>query len=449
MRRNPLVVLPASLLAVLLFTGFGIPFKKKKYETPISKDTLQPDKVLFDAAIKDIEKGGYETARVTLNTLINTYDTSEFLAKSKLAIADSWYREGGTHGLSQAEAEYKDFILFYPNMEESAESQFKVCSIHYKQMDKADRDIAQAQRAEDECRQVLVQFPSSRFAKQAEQQLRNVQEVIAQKEYLAGDFYHHKGSFPAAANRFAYLTQQYPMYSNADDALWQMADSYKRMGDRFETQEGDALTRIVKDYPFSDHVDAAKSRLQALKRPVPQADPAEYARQKFELENRVRPSLISKAGGFLSGKPDVSAAAKMGPPAMTILKPPVPVSVPAIAAGVAAPGGVSDVVAGVVGDTANLDQQNDARLNPQPGAATSAAVENKASVGSNGQPIAAGSPETPAAPVAADATLPTNHPASAKQLKDFEKAQKRAEAQAKKKQKKAPAQPAPSPTAKP
>ena len=63
--------------------------------------------------------------------------------------------------------------------------------------------------------------------------------------------------------------------------------------------------------------------------------------------------------------------------------------------------------------------------------------------------IAAGSAATPAAPAAPDATLPTNHPASAKQLKDFEKAQKRAEAQAKKKQKKAPAQPAPNPTAKP
>ena len=104
-----------------------------------------------------------KSARLTLNTLINTYDTSEYLAKAKLAIADSWYREGGAHGLAQAEAEYKDFILFYPNMEEAAESQYKVCDIHYKQMEKADRDSSQAQRAEDECRQVMVQFPNSKF----------------------------------------------------------------------------------------------------------------------------------------------------------------------------------------------------------------------------------------------------------------------------------------------
>ncbi len=97
--------------------------RHKKYENPITKDTQQPDKVLFDKSVKDIEKGRYEIARITLNTLINTYDTSEYLAKAKLAIADSWYREGGAHGLAQAEAEYKDFILFYPAMEESAEAQ--------------------------------------------------------------------------------------------------------------------------------------------------------------------------------------------------------------------------------------------------------------------------------------------------------------------------------------
>ena len=70
-------------LAVLMGAGC----RRKKYENPITKDTEQPDKVLYDKAINDIEKGRYEVARLTLNTLINTYDTSEYLAKAKLAIA--------------------------------------------------------------------------------------------------------------------------------------------------------------------------------------------------------------------------------------------------------------------------------------------------------------------------------------------------------------------------
>src|SRR5271154_7637000 len=138
----------AIIMGGLVTSSCG--FHRKKYDNPITKDTRQPDKVLFDKAVNDIEHSRYEVARITLNTLINTYDTSEYLAKAKLAIADSWYREGGSHGWAQAEAEYKDFKLFYPTMEESAESQEKICLIHYKQMDKADRDRNQAIRAEDE-----------------------------------------------------------------------------------------------------------------------------------------------------------------------------------------------------------------------------------------------------------------------------------------------------------
>ncbi|MEO8657912.1 MAG: outer membrane protein assembly factor BamD, partial [Bryobacteraceae bacterium] len=153
-----------SVVAVALGLGLlsSCGFHRKKYENPITKDTQQPDKVLFDKAVNDIERGRYEIARLTLQTLINTYDTSEFLAKAKLAIADSWFREGGAHGMAQAEAEYKDFILFYPQMEEAAESQSRICQIHYRSMEKADRDNNHALRAEDECRQVLVQFPNSK-----------------------------------------------------------------------------------------------------------------------------------------------------------------------------------------------------------------------------------------------------------------------------------------------
>src|SRR5437868_9120083 len=172
--------------------------RRRKYENPITKDTLQPDKVLFDKAMADVERSRFEVARLTLNTLMNTYDTSEYMAKAKLLIADSWYREGGTHGLGQAEAEYKDFILFYPSMEESAEAQEKVCMIHYKQMEKADRDPKHALRAEDECRLVLTQFPNSKFAPEANQKLREIQEVLAQHETAAGFYYYHKGSYPAA-----------------------------------------------------------------------------------------------------------------------------------------------------------------------------------------------------------------------------------------------------------
>src|SRR5215470_12497351 len=174
------------LAAAVFLSGCGL--RRHKYDNPITKDTQQPDKVLFDKAINDIEHSRFEIARLLLQNLINTYDTSEYLAKAKLAIADAWFREGGAHGLAQAEAEYKDFILFYPEMEETAEAQNKVCDIHYRQMEKADRDPKHALFAEQECKQLLVQFPNSTFAPQAQQKLRDIQEVLGDAEYRVGAF---------------------------------------------------------------------------------------------------------------------------------------------------------------------------------------------------------------------------------------------------------------------
>jgi outer membrane protein assembly factor BamD len=345
----------ASILVIASSCGF----KHKKYENPITKDTQQPDKVLFDKSIKDIEHGRYEVARLTLNTLINTYDTSEFLAKAKLAVADSWYREGGNHGMAQAEAEYKDFILFYPTMPEAAESQERICDIHYREMQKADRDPNDALRAEQECRQLLTQFPNSKFAPQAEQRLRDIQEVLGESEMGVGDFYHHKGAWAASANRLSGLSDQYPLYSRADEALWKEGDSYFHMGTRFRPQAAEAYTRIVRDYPLSAYADDAKKKLQDMEMPVPEADPAAAARMKAELENRHKPGMMSRSTGFLRGAPDVSTAAKSGSPQMSNPRQNVPVSVPPPAAADAGFNG--DVTVAPVGANSALDTQPDAR----------------------------------------------------------------------------------------
>jgi outer membrane protein assembly factor BamD len=373
-------VVLAAVLAASLLTSCG--FRRKKYENPITKDTQQPDKVLYDRAIADIERSRFEVARLTLNTLINTYDTSEYLAKAKLAIADSWFREGGSHGLAQAEAEYKDFILFYPTMEESAEAQEKVCMIHYNQMEKADRDASHAARAEDECRQLIVQFPNSKFAPRAQQRLREIQEVIGEGEFRIGTFYHSKGAHPASANRLQTLVDHYPLYSKADQALWSMGDSYSQMGPRFRDKTGAAYARIVKDYPLSPLAEQAKQKLSEMEMPVPEADPVAYARMKYEKENYEKPGKMSHVWGVFSKSPDVSSSAKSGTPATTALRPGIPVSVPTPAA-LAAAGVTTDVTASTITDSSALDSKPDARTpaaadaKPAAGDGTAAADDKK------------------------------------------------------------------------
>jgi outer membrane protein assembly factor BamD len=413
MNRNYLRRATVFGVAALLLAGSAC--RRHKYENPVAKDTQQPDKILFDTSIDDIEKGRFERARLTLQTLMNTYDTSEYLAKAKLAVADSWLREGGAHGYAQAEAEYKDFILFYPNMEESAEAQFKICDMQYNQMDKADRDPAHARTAEFECKDVQLKFPNSKFAPLAEQHLREVQEIIADGEMHVGTYYNKKGgrSYHSSANRLQALVDQYPLYSRADDALWMLADDYLQLGDKYEGRQADAYTRIVRDYPLSAHVEDAKAQLKAMGRPIPDADPVAYSRMKYEQENRTKRSLMSKLTGPIVSRPDTSMAAKSGVPQMDNYHPTVPLDVPATAAGALT---TQEVGISVVNGSDVLDKSPDAR---QTGAATpaatpAAAAETPATAAAQNQPAGA----TSTSGTAADKTAADNKDTTApKKLK--------------------------------
>src|ERR1700733_3702886 len=107
MRRSSFVAVLALLLALT------VACTNKKSTNPLANvGSKQPDKVLFDRAMDAMKHNRFDVARMTLQTLINTYPDSEFIARAKLAVGDSWYAEGGTASLAQAEQEYRDFETF-------------------------------------------------------------------------------------------------------------------------------------------------------------------------------------------------------------------------------------------------------------------------------------------------------------------------------------------------
>src|SRR5262245_14937279 len=130
------------ILAPLLFLG-GCGGKNVEVQTPNAAGS-EPDRVLFEQALKDLKKSRYTVARLTLNTLISTYPDSEFMPEAKYAMAESFYREGTTANLNQAETEFKDFITFFPTSERADDAQLMIAMTHVRQREKPDRDPTQA-----------------------------------------------------------------------------------------------------------------------------------------------------------------------------------------------------------------------------------------------------------------------------------------------------------------
>jgi outer membrane protein assembly factor BamD len=284
------ILLAAMAAFVLLSATRGdaqILHKKKKVNKSTSADnTAEPDKILYDRGLADIKRGRHEVGRLGMQTLINTYPDSEYLAKAKLAIADSYYKEGGTTNLTQAINGYKDFIVFFPFLEEASYAQLQVAMAHYREMEKPDRDRTQARSAEEEFQTFIQKYPKDPLAPQAEQRLREVQEILAEGDFRIGYYYYVKGDRRAAAARLLTVAKRYPLYSRSDRTLWMLGDIFEKS----EHKEVASLyyAQIVRKYPLSSLAGRSKDKLKSFGVPVPQADPNALAWQQAEL-NTPRP----------------------------------------------------------------------------------------------------------------------------------------------------------------
>jgi len=185
------------------------------------------------------------------------------------------------------------------------------------------------------------------------------------------------------------LTNRYPLYSQADQANWMLGQIYEK-GEHNEIA-AKYYSRIVKDYPLSPLAGDSKNKLVKFGVPVPPPDPTAVARMQKE-QSADRPGRIKRTMTFLKTSPDVSTAARSGPPTMT----------PASESG---------------DETIGFGLQPNANTAPASSVGNTATVETVTPGSPNALPdSAAATPAPDAAPVASDAApaaTDTTQPASA------------------------------------
>jgi outer membrane protein assembly factor BamD len=336
MRRIEVGMSRQTIASVTLICALLLAGCHHKVQNPMANiNSKQPDKELFDRAMDSMKHARYQESRTLLETLINAYPDSEYIARAKLALGDSWYGEGGKTAWQQAEVQYKDFQTFFPNMPEAAEAQLKVANMHYQQMEKADRDYAEAVRASDEYKALIQRYPDNPLVPQAKQRLREVQEDLADRQFRIAHFYYLRENLAAAQARLQSLIDSYPLYSEVDEALFELGALYEKEAGAMRRQPGvndaqkeavaatfqkhaiDAYSRIITRYPAKTRANDARHRLQALNAPVPVPTPEAIAQSKAEEQSRHSIGMTDKVLDNFRKHPDVARAPGVGEPSMS------------------------------------------------------------------------------------------------------------------------------------
>lgn len=274
-------ILGISVLALLLLAC-----GQKSAE--LQEGAVAPDATLFENGMTYLEKNQFIKSRLSFQTLINTYPDSEYTPISFLSIADSYYREGGTENLLQAEAQYKDFIIFYPTHEMADDAQMKICAINVRLMRSPDRDPTYARKAEQELNKLMKDFPDSELAPTANEFLWEVQENLATGMQMKARFYFDRGSYLASESRYKEVLEKYETYSGLDETNYFLALSLERLGRIEEAAVRYAI--LASEFPFSALAEEARQKLVLLEKPVPPVN--EEAAARHAANRRVDDSSL-------------------------------------------------------------------------------------------------------------------------------------------------------------
>lgn len=267
----------------------------------LQKSVIPPDKTLFETGSGFLKNGQYLKARLAFQNLMMTYPDSEMAPEAHFAMGDSFYEEGGTDNLLQAENQFKDFIVFYPAHPKAPDAQMKNISINMKMMGAPDRDQRYAYKALQGIKSFLLQFPESDFAPIVKKYKSDVEENLALGDLGIGKYYEGLGNWAGARGRYKEVLENYQEYSDMAEILFRLASVMEKA--KNEDESAIYYSKVVSEFPFSKRSEEARQKLLAMGKPLPDVN----AKLAAVNQSKVRPPE-----GFSPLKPFIDFGKALG-----------------------------------------------------------------------------------------------------------------------------------------
>ena len=231
------------------------------------------DQVVWEAGEKAVGKKDWESARQYFRRLIDAFPQSEHQPDARIALADSYFEEGGTGNYVLAVSSYREFLTLYPQHPKSDYAQFRAAESYFKQMNTSDRDQTATEQALEEYQRLLDIYPQSSWVEPAREKIRECRQALARSHFQVGYFYQKtRKSWRSAIGRYEAIVTDYPDFERFDEVLFRLAQCLSFAGRYAEARPH--VGRLLAEFPQSSFIEEAK-KLEATFPPagVPAATP--------------------------------------------------------------------------------------------------------------------------------------------------------------------------------
>ncbi len=249
---------PAALaigLAIVLAALPGCSLFRPKVE----ENTTAAVEKLYEDAQADIASGNYESAVKTLER-VEGRAAGTLLAQQ--ALLDLAYTHWKSADRVQALAAVDRFIKLHPSSPALDYALYLKGLINFNdnvgllgwiaQQNVSERDQQASRDAYQSFKQLVDQFPNSRYAPDSRQRMDFIVNALADYEVHVARYYLRRGAYLSSANRAQAAVREYPQSPALEEALWIMVQAYDRLS--LPVLRDDAQRVLKLNYPESRYL---------------------------------------------------------------------------------------------------------------------------------------------------------------------------------------------------
>jgi outer membrane protein assembly factor BamD len=202
--------------------------KKQELVDPIKDTSLDLQMIeAYKKGLEELEKGQALIAAKKFNEAEMLFPQSQWAPRSALMSAYSYFDFGY---YAESIDEVNRFLKTYPNSGRKNYAYYLKAMSYYNQIVDEKKDLGPIIEAKESFQLIILQYPNSEYAMDAEFKLELIEEILAAKEMYIGRFYLKKEKWIPAINRFKKVVEDYETTIFAEEALHRLVEVYYKIG---------------------------------------------------------------------------------------------------------------------------------------------------------------------------------------------------------------------------
>ncbi|HEY9167389.1 MAG TPA: outer membrane protein assembly factor BamD [Candidatus Kryptonia bacterium] len=169
----------------------------------------------FRTGMAYLRDGAYDKAKNEFDIVVKQYPASAYADSAQYYLAETYYDR---EEFLTAAFEYQNLIRNYPTSRLAPQARFQVAKCYEQQSPRVELDQDNTSKAIDAFQSFIDYYPTSPLVSEAEKEIMNLRNKLAEKDYAIAQQYQILGYYKAATVYYDEILDQYHDSGIADKA---------------------------------------------------------------------------------------------------------------------------------------------------------------------------------------------------------------------------------------